>query len=396
MIKTVRKVGQMKKQKRPDSYFIVMCTSIFMTSIAGSRPLIPLYASHLGVGHAEIGLIVALFSFLPLFLSIKAGKVIDRIGVKGPLVISIALGCASMLILAIFISTTGVYVSQVFSGLAQLIFVLSIQAYAGQFSKRKMREYYITLLSIGIAIGSFIGPLIGGLLLDMFTYTYTFFLLGVLSLVVLPLPFLFKSSRSVLPKQKAAPNNSFYLLSIPDLRKAIIVSSVILLARDTYTAFFPLLAESKGISNTAIGVIIALNAAAGMLIQNILPWLAHRFKQNIVITISIVISGFIYLLNPLADQVIGLSILSFILGFFTGIGQPLTIFATLATLPKSRMAEGLGLRLMFNKLTQIIGPISLGTVSSLMGMSGVFYLCGAIIMAGSINLRKSPSYKKKE
>ena len=225
-----------------------------------------------------------------------------------------------MLILAIFISTTGVYVSQVFSGLAQLIFVLSIQAYAGQFSKRKMREYYITLLSIGIAIGSFIGPLIGGLLLDMFTYTYTFLLLGVLSLVVLPLPFLFKSSRSVLPKQEAAPSNSFYLLSIPDLRKAIIVSSVILLARDTYTAFFPLLAESKGISNTAIGVIIALNAAAGMLIQNILPWLAHRFKQNIVITISIVISGFIYLLNPLADQVIGLSILSFILGFFTGIG----------------------------------------------------------------------------
>ena len=108
-----------------------------------------------------------------------------------------------------------------------------------------MREYYITLLSVGIAVGSFIGPLIGGLLLDMFNYAYTFLLLGILSLVVLPLTFLFKSGRSVLPKQEAAPSNSFYLLSIPDLRKAIIVSSVILLARDTYTAFFPLLAADQ-------------------------------------------------------------------------------------------------------------------------------------------------------
>ncbi len=51
-----------------------------MISIAGSRPLIPLYASNLGASPTEIGLIVALFSSLPMFLSIKAGKVIDRIG----------------------------------------------------------------------------------------------------------------------------------------------------------------------------------------------------------------------------------------------------------------------------------------------------------------------------
>ena len=65
----------------------------------------------------------------------------------------------------------------------------------------------------------------------MFNYAYTFFLLGILALVVLPLSFLFKSEKPTSLNKEATTSNSFYLLYIPDLRKAIIVSSVILLAR---------------------------------------------------------------------------------------------------------------------------------------------------------------------
>lgn len=395
-IKSVRKVDGMKKRKRPDRYLIFICTGVFMISIAGSRPLIPLYASDLGASHTEIGVIVALFSFLPLFLSIKSGKVIDRTGIKTPMVVSILFGSASMIVLAVFNTILGVYVSQVFSGLAQLLFVLAIQAYAGQFLKRKLREYYITILSIGIAFGSFVGPLIGGFFSDIFSYTYAFFLLGAILFLLLPVSFLFKKEASLLGKPEMKMGNSFSLVRMPDLRKAIVVSSVILLARETYTAFFPLLAADKGISNSTIGVIIALNAGAGILIHNVLPRLARRFKRNLIITVSIIISGLIYLLNPLTDNVMWLSVLSFILGFFTGIGQPLSIFTTIAALPKERMAEGLGLRLMFNKLTQIIGPLSLGIASSSLGMSGVFYLCGVLIMIGSINLQKVEAHEKRD
>ena len=66
----------------------------------------------------------------------------------------------------------------------------------------------------------------------MFNYAYTFFLLGILALVVLPLSFLFKSEKPTSLNKEATTSNSFYLLYISDLRKAIIVSSVILLARD--------------------------------------------------------------------------------------------------------------------------------------------------------------------
>lgn len=385
-------------KKRHDRYVMFICVCLFMTAIAGSRPLIPLYARDLGASHAEIGVIVALFSFLPLFLSIKAGKAIDRIGVRGPLILGVLFGSLSMVVLVVFNNLAGIYISQISSGLAQLIFVLSMQAYAGQFPKSKLREYFISVFSIAVAAGSFIGPLISGVLSDFFSNTYAFFILGIVILAAIPSSFLLKKLqvKKMQPvKQGEKVENAFQLLRIQDLRKAVLVSSLVLLAKDAYIAFFPLLAAEKGVSTVAIGVIISLNAAAGILIRSILPWIVRRLKRNLIITLSIVVAGIIYILNPFVDSVIGLSILAFVLGFCSGIGQPLSIFTTINSLPQDRVAEGLGLRLTFNKLTQIIAPLSLGAVSGIAGMSGVFYLCGAIIMAGSLNRHRTFFAKNK-
>ncbi|MFC0270966.1 MFS transporter [Metabacillus herbersteinensis] len=375
---------------------VFICTALFMVSIAGSRPLISLYADGLGASHAEIGVIVALFSFFPLFLSIQSGKIIDCVGVKGPLIASVVLGILSMVILSILHNLTGVYISQIFAGLAQLVFVLSMQAYAGQFPKSKLREYYITVFSIAVAAGSFAGPLFSGFLTDSIGYSTTFLTLSFVLVGMLPLSLFFSGQKAMSMQDKRNEQNSFQLLRIPDLRKAVLVSSVGLLAKDTYISFFPLLAAENGLSASAIGVIIALNAGAGMFIRSLLPWVAQHLKRDVIITISILVSGVMYLLNPLSDHVLWLSTLSIILGFCTGICQPLSIFATIITLPKERVAEGLGLRLTFNKLTQIVGPLSLGSLSSVVGMPGIFYTCGAIILMGSFHPDKLLFYKKEK
>ncbi|OLN21761.1 hypothetical protein BTO30_12940 [Domibacillus antri] len=377
----------MRKGRRSTKNVVFICTALFMVGVAGSRPLIPLYANDLGAGHAEIGLIVALFSVLPLFLSIKTGRVIDWIGIKSPLIASIGLGALSMIVLAFYGTLAGVYLSQVLAGFSQLVFVLSMQAYSGQFSKSKLREYFIAVFSIAVAAGSFAGPLAAGFLSDSFSYGTAFLTLGLVLAGMLPLSLFFSSEKDKeadeAPKKKEG--NAFQLLRMSDLRKAVLVSSIGLLAKDTYIAFFPLLAADKGLSASMIGVIVALNAGAGMFIRTFLPWISQHLKRDRIITISILIAGLMYMLNPVSDHLIWLSALSLILGFCTGICQPLTIFATIIALPKERVAEGLGLRLTFNKLTQILGPLSLGSLSGAVGMSGVFYACGALIIAGSVH-----------
>ncbi|WP_172656833.1 MFS transporter [Domibacillus robiginosus] len=384
----------MKKRRQFHSYTLFTCTTLYMVSIAGSRPLIPLYANNLGASHMEVGVLVSLFSFLPLFVSIPFGKLIDRVGIKKPLITSIILGSVALIILFLFGNIAGVYLSQIFSGLSQLVFVLSMQAYSGQFSKRKIREYYISVFSIAVATGSFIGPLIAGFSTDFFSYNDAFLLLGILLILMLPLSFVFNSKQPIEKPSRKKTGNAFDLLRIPDLRKAVLVSSIILLSKDTYIAFFPLLASENGLSAFAIGVIVSLNAGAGMLIRGFLPWISQHLKRDMIITLSILLAGLSYLLHPIADHIVWLSILSLLLGFCTGIAQPLSIFATIMALPKNRVAEGLGLRLTFNKLTQILAPLSLGAVSGFIGMSGVFYICGMIILTGSIHFKKVIFTKK--
>ncbi|KKB38282.1 MFS transporter [Bacillus thermotolerans] len=381
----------MKRKRKHDRWLIFLCACLFMLGVAGTRPLIPLYADSLGAGSMEIGLIVSLFSFFPLLLSIPLGRTIDRKGTRGPLAISMCLGSLSLFVPYIMASLTGVYLSQVIAGLAQLIFAISMQAYAGQFSKAKLRNYYVALFSIGTSSGSFIGPIIGGVISDTADFPYAFLTASVILLLSVPFCLLFPKktapNQEELKGQKKRSRAS-ELLRLPALRRAVLVSIAVLWAKDAYTAFFPLLAAEKGLSTAAIGFLVSLNAGAGVLIRLVLPYLSKAARTEALITGSILLSSVILLFHPLVDHVIWLGILSFILGFCLGIGQPLSISTTIAALPAQRVAEGLALRLSFNKLTQLAAPAFLGAVSSVTGLGGVFYVTGIIILGGAIQPRK--------
>src|SRR5262249_11876362 len=63
--------------------------------LAGSRVALTLYALARGAGPARVGLLMALSALLPAVLAIPAGRLTDRIGVRGPMLVGsfgIALG----------------------------------------------------------------------------------------------------------------------------------------------------------------------------------------------------------------------------------------------------------------------------------------------------------------
>jgi len=361
-----------------------------MFGFAGSRPLITLYSSELGASNTQIGIIIALYSVLPLLLSISIGKLVDKFGKWKPLIFSIILGSISLMIPFLINGLLGVYISQTIAGLAQIVFVITFQSYVGRFSKRKLRNYYVSIFSIGMAIGHFIGPLASGFLADKFDYSFSLVILGFSVVLTLPFIYLLNLRKlKIVPKrvdETKEDENPIYFLKIPDLRKAFLISAIILLAKDIFVAYFPLLAISKGFSNTGIGLIIALNAAAGILIRIILPFLLTRFNENAIIVLSIVGAGIIFVMLPFLNGIWIISIVSLLLGLCLGIGQPLSISLTINNLTPERVGEGLGFRLTINKLTQVTGPILIGGISTITGIGSVFYICGFTILAGAINI----------
>ncbi|GGB48220.1 MFS transporter [Lentibacillus populi] len=376
--------------KRKTRTLIVLLTSTFMFSIAGSRPLIPLYADNLGASNILIGLIVALFSFLPLFVSVKIGKIVDEIGSKRFLKLGLLMGGISLIIPFFINNLYGVFISQISAGLAQIVFVVAMQSFTGGFSEKDLREYFINIFSISVALGSFLGPLFGGFISDFYGYPIALMSGGVLLIMIIPLVKRIDDHYVYSGKESIKENNYsiFHLFKFKSLQYAFLMSALILVAKDTYTAFFPLLAREYGISNFIIGFIISLNAAAGILIRLLLPFMLSYLQRRMIINISILLSGIVLLLHPLFSSQLILIGLSFVLGIGLGIGQPLSIASTVEYLPSNQIGEGLGLRLTINRLTQVLTPVSVGGVSALFGIGSVFYFTGFIVLGGIIGFLK--------
>lgn len=373
---------------RHDYVQLGIIAAFFMIGMMGTRPLVPIFTNELGASSVQIGIVVSMFPFLSLLFAVRIGKIVDRIGSKTPIMLSAVIGSLALMVPLFSVHLFGVILSQLVAGIANTMFVVSAQSYAGYSSSPQEREKNILKFSIGAAIGSFVGPLVGGLLADIFSTVFAFFILSIVGLVSI----VFASSLTLYAieeKQKRQKPigsifTTFYLLKIKNVRRAFLISSLVLLGKDMFAAYFPLLGLQFGLSSTSIGIIVSINALAGIFIRMFMPQLLDMLGRTNVILLSIVSSGLLFVFIPLSHNVVWLVVLSFLLGIGLGIGQPLSISVTLQSLPMDRVAEGLGFRLTSNRLTQTIAPFAFGIVAQSFGMISVFLVTGAIILLGSI------------
>lgn len=363
---------------------MLIITLIYFTGVMGTRPLIPLLSSELEASTVEIGLIVALFPLLPFFFAIKIGQVVDRIGHKKPIIGSTIIGSLALGIPLFIPTLTGIYISQIVAGICQTVYAVSAQTFVSNRTVDSKKDDSIMIFSIGVALGTFVGPMLGGLFSEMWQYPVAFGLLGGIAVLSSILALFIDSTHHRLNEDEKQNNifKSFHLLKFRNIRIAFLVSILILLGKDIYTAYFPLLALEFGLSNSMIGLIVSINAAGGILIRWLIPYLLNKFTRSSVVIGSIIGSGFFFFLIPFFESGVMLGIVSFLLGLGLGLGQPLSISTTAYSLPKDRVGEGLGLRLTANRLTQMSAPVLFGGIAQLISLPGIFWIVGIIILIG--------------
>ncbi|MGO4887590.1 MFS transporter [Anaerobacillus sp. MEB173] len=377
-------MNEEKKQR----YLIALISMLFLTGIVGTRPLIPLLSHELYASAIEIGIIISLYSFLPFILAVKVGKVVDKIGCKQPIIISVIIGGIALFIPYFFLSMIGIYFSQILAGIAQLLFVVAAQSFAGSNESDKVREKNVLFFSLGVAIGSFLGPLIGGLFSDILGYRQAFGILTGVSLSSLLFIYILRDTKQNKKDQidKANEYKTLELFQIQNLRKAFLLSMLVLLGKDMYIAFFPLLLKENNASDSLIGTIIAIHSAAGIISRWGLPKLLEYMNRHHIIVLTIVSSGLCFVFMAFMEGYVFIAILSFLLGVALGIAQPLSVSTTINYLPKNRIGEGLGVRLSLNRLTQMSSPLVLGFVAQFFGIISVFVIVGSCLMFGTAKL----------
>jgi len=180
------------------------------------------------------------------------------------------------------------------------------------------------------------------------------------------------------------------LWRIPNLRTIIVVTgAVIHSAQNLFQFYFPIYGHSLGISALAIGTILGVVSAAAFVIQSIIPFLMRKRTEAEILTYSVFIAAFAFVLLPFVANPYALAAIAFLLGLAVGCANPLSMSLIYVLTPPGRVAESLGLLRTAYNITNLVVPVVFGSVGAAFGFSTVFLSNASMLVAGGLLMRKT-------
>ncbi len=373
---------------------VVLCFLTF-GSFIGVRVLMSLFALELGASQAAVGVLIAFFAIFPLFMSVYAGRVIDRVGSFWPVFGGMAGFCAGVMIPFIFPVLPALYISALVSGLSLVFFGVASQQLVSSIGGAASRNRNVSYYSIGLAASGFVGPLGVGYVIDHHGHRMAYLALGVVLLLVSMV--WFACRRHIPPPrvkdQATSTSGIVEILRNPNLRLTIMVAGIVVAGMDLYTFYMPIYGHEIKLSATMIGAVMGAQALAALLMRIVMPALLRRWSEESVMAGALLVAGSAYFLFPFFQGVTMLFMISFLLGLGLGCGQPLSLLMVYNRAPAGRSGEVLGVRFTVVNLMHLVIPITFGVLSAAVGLMPVFVATAALMVVGSHLSRRAAGVK---
>jgi predicted MFS family arabinose efflux permease len=364
---------------------LIALTVCAHTAFNGSRVAVSLYALSLGSSPLTVGTLVSLYSLLPIFLSVGAGRMIDRVGTRGPLLWSSVTLATGVAIPALWPGLAPLYLACTTIGLSFMLFQIGVQNAVGALSTPQTRAVNYSWLALGFSISGFLGPTTAGLAIDFAGYRATFALLACSAIVPAAVLALV---RARLPRGhgNSAPSNGgvIELVRDPRLKRVFVVTGILAMAWDLFVFFMPIYGSSIGLSASTIGGILGSFALATFVVRLALPWLARRLAEWQLVTSTLFVACAAYALFPLVRTVPFIAAIAFLLGLGLGASQPSLISLIQHATPDGRLGEALGVRTTVLNLSHTLLPLFFGGIGTALGMGPVFWAMAMCLGAGGL------------
>ena len=366
-------------------YVLTIIVVLVHTSFGGSRILLSLYALSLGGTPFIIGLLISVYALTPMFVSVKAGRIADRIGHRVPMLYG-GIGLAIALIIpVIWHGLAALFISAAIAGASFSIFNVAAQALAGVMSSLDRRAFNFSTLSMGYSIASLVGPLVVGYAVDHAGPLWAY---AILSAVLLA-PIGALTSKRRVPSAASGSTGEGGKRSVMDLLRnrgllAIFAASgACVTGWDLFTFFMPIYGTRIGLSATMIGTIISAFGVATLVVRIFIPQLTRRYGDNTVLAWAMALGAVAFGSLPFFENPAFLMAAAFLMGLGLGCGQPLTMMICYARSPTGRAGEANGIRQMANNLTHMVVPLVFGALGSVFGMGPVFWANSVILLGGA-------------
>ena len=371
-------------------YLIILVTVLTHTSFKGSKVLISLYAMDLGANPLAIGVLFSMYSLFPVFLSVYAGKLSDRLGFRPPMLFG-ACGLLSGLLLPYFFPRLEtLYVSAVLIGTCYIFYTVSVQHLIGSAGEGRERTRNYSLFSLGVGLTALLGPTTAGFAIDLVGHRATYLLLALFpALPILALLFLARLlPRHQLHAERRPEHHVMDLVRILPLRRALVTAGMIETGLELFNFYLPIYAHSIGFSASQIGIIMGAFALALLLVRSLMPLLVKRSGEERVLSVSLLLAAAASTLFPFVSSFAPLLVMAFVLGLGLGCGSPLSMVLAYNRSPPGRSGEAMGLRQTVNKATEVVVPVIFGSVGTAFGIVPVFWLEALMLAAGGLLMHR--------
>ncbi len=352
---------------------------IILTAILGVAvitPAFPRIVQELNISTQDVGLLITVFAFPSVILSLILGVLADRFGRKKILVPSLMLfgiaggACAfardfNLLLALRFVQGIG----------AASLFFLTITIIGDLFSGKERTTamgYYASVLSVGTA--SY--PVIGGTL-AMLGWYYPFLLFIIAIPVGLLVLFSLKN-----PEPKKEQNLKKYLTSawknIKNRQVVVLfVASVItfIIFYGVYFTYFPLLIkDSFGASPFIIGLVLASMPLTAAFTASQIGKLVKVYSERNLLKAAFILYALALVIIPFVSNLWLLLIPTMIFGIAHGINIPSRVALLAGMAPMRQRAAFMSVNEMVVRLGQTLGPLLMGVTFGIWGIGGVFYV----------------------
>ena len=358
---------------------------VVMTGLGIIWPLVPVYAVQLGAGGLQVGIIIASFNLARTLFNPLAGRLSDRWGRKPFIAAGLLLYALVSVLYVMATRVEALVLVRFLHGFTSVLVGPVAMALAADIAPSHRLGRYMGTLNMAVMLGLGIGPVLGGIIRDLFGMAAAFYAMGGLALMTFAgvAVFLPGSDRCGRPLDSKPASPFKNLISHRVVQGIFLLRFFVAAGQGSVYTFLPLLALGLQLTSSQVGVILGVNIFLIALLQRLCGDLADRVNPAHMIIAGTLISGLAVVGMPFVDGFVMILGLNIVMGVGNGITMPAGFVITGQLGKEMGMGSVMGITDAGWSLGMIVSPIISGVIMDALGLESIFLTGGMLIIVGT-------------
>jgi MFS family permease len=345
-------------------------------------PLFPLYLEGLGASEVEIGLVLSLSSIMATALMIPSGLLMNRIGKKRTLLVSVVLAGLPPMLISFLDGWRWVTPLYMVFRASFSFFLVSRMAMISESATPRNRATLFGVMNLAWPIGGIVAPTLSGFLVENFGWAPIF---QVTTLIM---------AASLIPtlrlEEPAAP---IEVEQIPAKRPSILdgeyrpfMTLIFLfhflagMMEGAILTVLPLFLKNQiMISESLIGLFFTASSLLILVLQIPSGWLADRYGRKRVLVLSLLPMPLLLGAWLFVDDWLVLLVLYAAVSGFRSMTWPSSLALLADFIPPELMGSAVGVRMTSMRLGSTVAPVLAGYLYSSVGYRSPFLASAAMV-----------------